>query len=123
MLRAFILPGSTARAKLSNMNLLMTSVCSSYAALCVWLMVRIMNRREKWAKRTFAVVLSLPLVYLLSFGPVCWITSRANFGTNCGRHVLPKLYQPIVSRMEQGTKCLELATLHDPKNAFFTNGM
>ncbi len=47
------------------------------AALCIWLTVRIVNRRERWAKWTLAgTVIGVPALYLLSFGPVCWITVR-----------------------------------------------
>src|SRR5580765_4671262 len=43
-----------------------------------------------------AVVATLALAYLLSFGPVCWITSRANRGVE---H-LPLVYRPILSCWE-----------------------
>ncbi len=46
----------------------------AYAAICVCLAVRIINRRERWAKWTFAVVLALPILYPLSFGP--WEAAR-----------------------------------------------
>ncbi len=43
------------------------------AALCIWLTVRIVNRRERWAKRTLAALIVLmPIFYLASFGPECW---------------------------------------------------
>jgi hypothetical protein len=38
----------------------------AFAAFCVWLAVRIINRRERWAKWTLAVLISLPLIYVLS---------------------------------------------------------
>ena len=46
------------------------------AAFCAWLMVRIANRRERWAKWTLASVVGLPALYVLSFGPTCWAYSR-----------------------------------------------
>ena len=49
----------------------------AFAAFCVWLTVRIVNRKERWAKRMLAAVVALPLLYVLSFGPTCWIYSRA----------------------------------------------
>src|SRR5262245_37647673 len=52
----------------------------AFASFCLWLAVRIINRREKWAKRT-AVGLALAMIYPLSVGPVCWITSHMNIGT------------------------------------------
>jgi hypothetical protein len=41
------------------------------------------------------VVVAIPLIYVLSFGPVCWICSYA--GT--GQFVLPRVYQPILDAM------------------------
>jgi hypothetical protein len=42
-----------------------------FAALCVWLTVRIVNRRERWAKWTLVVIVGLPVVYVASFGLAC----------------------------------------------------
>ncbi len=47
----------------------------SFAAFCVWLTVRIVNRRERWAKWTLAVMLASPVLYVASFGPMVWATS------------------------------------------------
>jgi hypothetical protein len=47
-----------------------------FVAIVVWLLVRTINRRETWAKRTLAVVVGLPALYVASFGPVCWLTDR-----------------------------------------------
>ena len=44
----------------------------AFAALCIWLTVRIVNRRERWAKWTLATAVGLPLLYVASFGPACW---------------------------------------------------
>jgi hypothetical protein len=46
------------------------------AALVVWLTVRIVNWRERWAKRTALALAMLLAGYPLSFGPACWMTSR-----------------------------------------------
>src|SRR5690242_6006471 len=43
-----------------------------------------------------AVVAALGLAYLLSFGPACWITSRAKRGVE---H-LPFIYRPVLSCWE-----------------------
>jgi hypothetical protein len=42
-----------------------------------------------------AVVIGLPALYLASFGPACWITSRANSGEN----VISTIYAPITMLM------------------------
>jgi hypothetical protein len=45
----------------------------TFAGVCLWLTVRVINRRERWAKWTLAATLfSVPALYVLSFGPVCW---------------------------------------------------
>jgi len=49
-----------------------------FTASCVWLMVRIVNRRERWAKRTLAGVIGIPVLYVASFGPACWLDSRVS---------------------------------------------
>jgi multisubunit Na+/H+ antiporter MnhE subunit len=49
---------------------------TAFAAVVVWLGVRIVNRRQRWAKWTLAALLGLPVLYALSFGPWCWISSR-----------------------------------------------
>jgi len=54
------------------MSIVLPAVSVAFAGLCVWLGVRVYNRRERWAKRTLAAVVALPVLYFLSFGPVCW---------------------------------------------------
>ena len=49
----------------------------AFAAFCVWLTVRIVNRRERWAKWMLAVMFVTALFgYPLSLGPACWLTAR-----------------------------------------------
>jgi hypothetical protein len=74
----------------------------AFAAFCVWLIVRVVNRRERWAKWTLAVVIGLPVVYLASFGP-----ARAMIGPRqllAGPDTLLETYQccyrPIFWAME-----------------------
>jgi hypothetical protein len=58
------------------------------AAFGVWLGVRIINRRERWAKRTALVIVVVPTLYVLSFGPACWWMADRSFGytiTRCRR--------------------------------------
>src|SRR5262245_8006282 len=57
------------------MNVAVPALATAFAAACVWLIVRIVNRKERWAKRALAALLAgMPVLYLASFGPVCWIT-------------------------------------------------
>src|SRR5262245_46001051 len=54
----------------------------AFAAFCIWLTVRIVNRRERWARRTAIAVAVLVLAYLASFGPLVWLGQR-NHLPNC----------------------------------------
>src|SRR5580765_999977 len=59
------------------MIVLLSTSAVAFAAFCVWLAVRIINRRERWAKWTLAAtIIGTPVLYVASFGPACWITSR-----------------------------------------------
>jgi hypothetical protein len=60
--------------------------------------VRILNRRERWAKRTLAAVIGIPTLYVLSFGPACWISSRLQ---PSGKFV-SAIYLPIIQIMWRG---------------------
>ena len=51
-----------------------------FAAFCVWLGVRIFNRRERWAKWMLLGAVGLPLLYVASFGPACWLASHMRIG-------------------------------------------
>jgi hypothetical protein len=48
-----------------------------FTAFCVWLGVRIVNRRERWAKRTaIALVVVVLVLYPLSVGPAYWLADN-----------------------------------------------
>src|SRR5579872_4455612 len=72
-----------------------------FIAACIWLPVRIANRRERWAACMLVMVISPPLVYILSFGPACWwfATEGKPRGTGGGFSFdcpyAPRLYWPI----------------------------
>jgi hypothetical protein len=68
------------------------------AAFCVWLTVRIINRRERWAKWTLAVVVGLPVLYVASLGPACWLTSRIDSGAG----TISKVYRPLRWTFDSG---------------------
>jgi len=61
-----------------------------FAAFCIWLTVRFVNRRERWAKWTLVAAVTLPVLYIASFGPTCWIASRLWVGHS----LVP--YRPII---------------------------
>jgi hypothetical protein len=77
----------------------------TFAALCVWLTVRIINRRERWAKWTLAAVIGLPVLYAASFGPACWwlfpsrkMAAAAGDGKVLAmiRKPVPAIYLPVL---------------------------
>jgi hypothetical protein len=73
----------------------------AFAAFCVWLTVRIVNRRERWAKWTLVVVVVVPVLYVASFGPACWWLSRPQpfplglMTKGPRREYAPRAYWPI----------------------------
>ena len=65
------------------------------AASTVWLIVRIINRSERWAKRALAALIGLPSLYMLSFGPACWMSDRGYISpVNIG-----EAYRPVTIAM------------------------
>jgi hypothetical protein len=74
---------------------------TAFAAFCVWLTVRIINRRERWTKWTAIAILT----YLVSFGPACWLTSRSGIGGD----VASIVYLPLVLCWANGPQPLSNA--------------
>jgi uncharacterized membrane protein YidH (DUF202 family) len=69
----------------------------AFAAFCVWLTVRIVNRREKWAERTLAAALIVALIgYPLSLGPFVWLRDHDHLGRDSADFILYSFYAPIV---------------------------
>jgi hypothetical protein len=50
---------------------------AAYAATWVWLGVRLVNRRERWAKWTAAALAAAPVLYVLSSGPMTILAFRS----------------------------------------------
>jgi len=80
------------------MSVVLPALAVAFAAFCIWLTVRIINRRECLAKRTLATAVGLPVLYIASFGPVCWMTSQAHPNTLWGETA----YRPITLLFECG---------------------
>lgn len=69
----------------------------AFAATCAWLSVRIINRSERWAERTLAaIVIGLPVLYVASFGPACWISSRTGDQNSDAVTVVEQVFQPLL---------------------------
>ena len=52
----------------------------AYAAFCIWLMVRIINRRERWAKWTLAAILGYPVLLSAWIAIVDWLGNVIDLG-------------------------------------------
>jgi hypothetical protein len=79
-----------------------------FAAFCIWLTVRIVNRRERWAKWkvTLAAVVGLPVLYVASFGPACsWADHHRT-----RKQVLKHFYRPLARTAWMNPTCLALLT-------------
>jgi hypothetical protein len=57
-------------------SIILPALAVAFAALCAWLGVRTYNQRERWAKWTLAIFVGVPVLYVVSFGPACWVYSR-----------------------------------------------
>jgi hypothetical protein len=81
------------------MSIVLPALAVMFAASCLWLAVRLVNRRERWAKWTLVgVVVGLPMLYVASFGPVCWLVGRQWLSPEC----LASLYRPVVAPAKLG---------------------
>jgi hypothetical protein len=100
--------------RIGGMTVLLSSLGVAFVAFCIWLGVRIVNRRERWAKRTaVGIVVALPVLYVASFGPACWLI--ADYGTRA--EALPSLYLPT------GWAIMRSETIADAAHAYALFGM
>jgi hypothetical protein len=86
------------------MTILFPALAAAFAAFCVWLGVRIVNRRELWAKWTLVVLIGLPVMYVGSFGPACWIARSEQFPRfGMEFKVASRIYWPFGAILKDGT--------------------
>lgn len=75
------------------MTILLPTLGLAFAAFVMWLGVRVVNRRERWAKWALTVaIVGMPVLYVASFGPACWVTSRLDRGN----HLVTLVYGSFV---------------------------
>jgi hypothetical protein len=74
--RRSIFPLRSHRGYNPGMSFLLPALAVASAAFCIWLTVRIVNRRERWAKRTGLGLCALVVLYPLSSGPAHWLNTR-----------------------------------------------
>ena len=92
------------------MRIVLPAMGVAVAAFAVWLTVRLVNRRKRLGRRTWITVAAVAVLvgYPLSFGPACWITSRANLSQN----LVNVAYQPILWGFDHGPDWLR-CRIHD----------
>jgi hypothetical protein len=82
-----------------------------FAAGCLWLTVRIINRREEWARWTaIGIALTMFVGYPLSLFPILWLATRdllPSYGV--GGAIVRAYVKPVETAMERGPKCIETA--------------
>jgi hypothetical protein len=93
-----------------------------FAAVCVWLTVRIINRKERWAKRTLAGVIGLPVMYVLSVGPMTRLVVHYPVPAWV-RHAYRPAYAPLVWVTQRSTTAnyvygANLLLWNDPEELF-----
>jgi hypothetical protein len=89
-------------------SVILPALAVAFTAFCVWLTVRIVNRRERWAKWTLTVTLSLPVLYVLSYGPAEWIFSRGWLPKSTAP-ALRIIYHPILQLRFDGPEPISRA--------------
>jgi hypothetical protein len=57
-------------------SMLVLAVGAGTWAFWIWLGVRLVNRREPWAKWMLAGTVALPIIYVASYGPVRWLIQQ-----------------------------------------------
>jgi hypothetical protein len=58
------------------MKILLPASAVACAAFCLWLTVRIANRRERWARWTMTAVVGLAVLYVVSIGPAIMLVNQ-----------------------------------------------
>ena len=77
------------------MEILLPALGVAFVAFCVWLTVRIVNRRERWAKWTLAGVVGVLVLYVLSVGPAQWVTFQEWSPDWCAAAFV-RIYAPVI---------------------------
>lgn len=87
------------------MTVLLPTLTAAFAAFCVWLTVQIINRRERWAKRTLADVAGVLVLYLVSIGPAYWMCTdaRGRVRKDLSGDVFLKIYAPLIAEYHNST--------------------
>jgi hypothetical protein len=89
-----------------NIEMLILLACTGYAAFMLWLGVRVVNRRERWAKWTAAGLAWFSILYPLAYGP-------AYFAVESGRLpdwaavLIMRPFAPLLLVAQQNVSAME----------------
>ncbi len=109
------------------MTLILSVIVASFAAFCLWLTVRIVNRRERWAKWTAAgMLIAIGVGYPLAFGPVCRYFSTVPISDDTPPDWLMLLYAPCGRLVHGGPEIIrapfvQYLTLWIPEHSLYRN--
>ena len=89
-------------------ELILPALGVAFAAFCVWLGVRVVNRRERWAKWTGVALLVALMGYPLSFGPAYWMCTdaRGRVRKDWTGDAFLNVYAPIIAAYHNCTPLL-----------------
>jgi hypothetical protein len=87
------------------MTIVLAVLGLAFTAFVVWLTVRIVNRRERWAKRVAISLVVAAVVYPLSIGPATWLNERELLPNAA----LSSIYLPLFWMYEHAPRSLQAA--------------
>jgi apolipoprotein N-acyltransferase len=70
----------------------------AHGAFTMWLSVRVINRRERWAKWMLVAAIGLPVLYVLSFCILVWIGPNSWMSDGV-RRFLGWLFLPLIKKV------------------------
>ncbi|MBI3865034.1 MAG: hypothetical protein HY290_24430, partial [Planctomycetia bacterium] len=69
------------------------------------------NRKERWAKWTLAAVGGLPVLYVLSIGPLAWMASQGKLPGFVDDEFVETVYLPIIWIIFEGPEPISNAVI------------
>jgi hypothetical protein len=74
----------------------------------VWLTVRLVNKRERWAKRTAVALIVALVVYPLSLGPLVWASTHGLIRSETHNWIAGHVYAPVLWAWRDGPDFLKV---------------
>ena len=77
-----------------------------FVGFYAWLVVRLIRRRERWAKRLAAALVTVLVIYFLSFGPMARLEARGGW-SQLQETAFEAFYFPIFCGVNFGPKWIQ----------------